>query len=169
MEPEMKTWIKRTLIGLTAGTLLFGGLAAAYAHRQAQHYFGWRTVSEADAAPIKATVLERVGSRLELDANQKAKLGVLADRLRESRNAVVSASADPKSELQAVIAGNAFDRARASQLVQAQLTTLNAQSPALITAMADFYDSLNPAQQAQLREFLSKRGRHGGGERHGRG
>lgn len=158
----MKTWIKRTLIGLAAGTLLFGGIAAAWAHRHAQHHYGWRAVSEADVAGIKGSVIERVGSKLDLDANQKAKLGVLADRLRESRNAVVASSNDPKLELQAMIAGNAFDRARASTLVQAQLATANAQAPALITAVADFYDSLNPAQQQQLREFMAKRGhRHG--------
>jgi hypothetical protein len=69
METEtMKTWIKRTLIGLAAGTLLFGGLAAAWAHRHAQHHFGWRAVSEADVAGIKGTVIERVGSKLDLDA-----------------------------------------------------------------------------------------------------
>jgi periplasmic protein CpxP/Spy len=162
METEtMKTWIKRTLIGLAAGTLLFGGIAAAWAHRHAQHHYGWRAVSEAETAQMKGMLIERVGSRLELDATQKAKLGVLADRLRESRNAVVATSGNPKTELQAVISGNAFDRARANTLVQAQLATLNTQAPALITAMADFYDSLNPAQQQQLREFLAQRGRRG--------
>jgi periplasmic protein CpxP/Spy len=161
METEtMKTWIKRTLIGLAAGTLLFGGIAAAWAHRHAQHHFGWRAVSEAETAQMKGMLVERVGSKLDLDATQKAKLGVLADRLREGRNAVVGSSNDPKLELQAMIAGNAVDRARANTLVQ--LATANAQAPALITAVADFYDSLNPAQQQQLREFLAKRGhRHG--------
>ncbi|MEY3295745.1 MAG: hypothetical protein RLZZ451_1793, partial [Pseudomonadota bacterium] len=43
---------------------------------------------------------------------------------------------------------------------QAQLAMAGAQSPALINAAADFYDSLRPAQQAELREKLA-RGRDG--------
>jgi periplasmic protein CpxP/Spy len=162
MRNWLKPWIKRTLVALAAGGLLLGGLAA-WAHRHSHAAFGWRTVSEGEAAQMKAMLIERVGGRLELDANQKAKLGLLADRVRESRNAMVASSGEPKAELQAMIAGSAFDRGRAHQLVQAQLATLNAQSPALIAAMADFYDSLNASQQAQLREFMAKRGhRHRG-------
>ena len=73
----MKTWIKRTLIGLAAGTLLFGGIAAAWAHRHAQQHFGWRAVSEADAAQMKGMLVERVGSKLELDATHVTDAGLL--------------------------------------------------------------------------------------------
>lgn len=162
-ESLVKTWIKRTLVGLAAAGVLFGGLAV-YAHSQARHFgphFGWRAVSEAEAAELKARMIERVGSRLELDDGQKARLGVLADRLREGRNAMVASSGAPRDEMQALIAGASFDRSRAQSLLSAQLGTLAAQSPALIAAMADFYDSLRPEQQAKVREFLGHRGGHG--------
>jgi Spy/CpxP family protein refolding chaperone len=168
-ESVMKTWIKRTLIGLAAAGTLLGGLAV-YAHSQARHFgphFGWRAVSEAESAELKARVIERVGSRLELDAAQKARLGVLADRLRESRNALVANSAAPRDEMQALIAGASFDRARAQTLLNAQLGTVAAQSPALVAALADFYDSLRPEQQAKVREFLARRGGHGRPEERG--
>jgi Spy/CpxP family protein refolding chaperone len=163
----MKTWIKRTLIGTAIAATLLGGFAA-YAHRDHGRHFGalagWRAVSAAEAAPLQGRLIERAAARLELDATQKARLGVLTERLREARNAMVASSADPREEFKAAIAGTSFDRGRVNTLVQAQLATAGAQSPALINAAADFYDSLRPAQQAELRELL-QRGRHRGEDR----
>jgi Spy/CpxP family protein refolding chaperone len=167
----MKTWIKRTLIGLAATATLLGGFAA-YAHREHGRHFGaiagWKAVSAAEAAPLQGRLIERAASQLELDAAQKAKLAALAERLRETRNAMVATSANPREEFQAAIAGPSFDRGRVNTLVQAQLAMAGAQSPALINAAADFFDSLRPAQQAELREMLARRheGREAG--RHGR-
>lgn len=159
----MKTWIKRTLIGLAAAATLLAGFAA-YAHREhgrlAGAYAGWKPVSAAEAAPLQGRLIERAARELELDATQKARLAALAERLREVRNAAVSTSADPREELKAAIAGPTLDRGRVNTLVQAQLAMAAAQSPALINAAADFYDSLRPAQQAELREKLA-RGRDG--------
>ncbi len=159
----MKTWIKRTLIGLAATATLLGGFAA-YAHREHGRSFGphlgWKTVSAAEAAPLQGRLIERAASKLDLDATQKARLAALTDRLRETRNAMVATSADPREEFKAAIAGNAFDRGRVNTLVQAQLATAGARSPALINAAADFYDSLRPAQQAELREMLARGREH---------
>ena len=160
----MKTWIKRTLIGLAGAAAIFGGLAAWANSSPYRH--GWHAMSAEDAATMKAKVIERVSSQLDLDAAQKAKLGVLADKLREQRNALVGTTADPRAELQGLVAGNTFDRARASALIQEKLAAVNTKSPELVTAMADFYDSLKPEQQAKLREFMAKRG-HGRGHEHG--
>ena len=158
----MRTWIKRTLIGLAAAGTLFGGLAA-WAHHH--HGHGWRAMSEADAAQMKTRVIERVGSKLELDTAQKAKLGVLADSLRVQRNALVASTAgtsiDPRAEVQGLIAGTTFDRAKAKALIDAKLSAVTTQSPAVVAAMADFYDSLKPEQQARVREFLAARGHRG--------
>jgi protein CpxP len=38
---------------------------------------------------------------------------------------------------------------------------VQAQGPGVISALADFYDSLKPEQQAQVREFMSRRRRGG--------
>ena len=155
----MKTWIKRTLIAVVGASAIFAGLGA-WAHN---HYggHGWRAMSEQDAAAMKAKVIEKVGSKLELDATQKAKLGVLADKMREQRNALVGNTTDPRAEVQALIAGPAFDRARASALIEAKVGAVNAKSPEVLNAAADFFDSLRPDQQAKVREFLASRGQRG--------
>lgn len=158
----MKTWIKGTLIGLAAAGTLFGGIAA-WAHNHHSH--GWRAMSAEDAAQMKTRVVDRIGSKLDLDAAQKARLGLLADALRVQRNALVGSvdgkSTDPRADLQGLIAGTTFDRAKAKALIDAKVGAVTTQSPTVVAALADFYDSLKPEQQAKLREFMASRGHRG--------
>jgi protein CpxP len=155
----MKTWLKRTLIGVFGASVLFGGLAAC-SHRM-HHGYGWHAMSDEDAAKMKARMIDKVSSRLDLDDAQKVKLGVLADKLRAQRNALVGSTTDPRAELQSLVAGANFDRAKAKSLVEAKTAAVATQSPELIAAIADFYDSLRPEQQAKVRELMAKRGHHG--------
>ncbi len=153
----MKRWIQRTLIGVFGASVLFGGLAAC-SHRPSYGH-GWQAMSEEDAAKMKARMVEKVASRLDLDEAQKARLGVVADKLREQRNALV-AGGNPREEMQSLVAGASFDRAKAQALVEAKTAAIQTRSPELIAAFGDFYDSLRPEQQAKVREFMN-RGRHG--------
>lgn len=152
----MKVWIKRSLIGLFGASILVGGLAAC-GHRHA----GWSSgqVSAEDAAKWRERVLERAGKELQLDDAQKQRLGVVFDRLREQRNALVGSGVPPRAELRALIDGTRFDSARAQALVDSKTDALRSGSPQTIAALAAFYDSLNSEQQQKLREFLDKRGR----------
>jgi protein CpxP len=154
----MKTWIKRTLIAVASLSLLGGGFAA-FAHRD-HHGHGWRVISADDAAAFKARIIERAARRLDLDATQKASLGVLADRLREQRNAMIGDTTDPRAALQALVAGPTFDRAGALSLLTAKTDALRQGAPVVLDALADFYDGLRPEQQAKLRELM-QRGGHG--------
>jgi len=155
----MKRWLKRTLIGVFGASVLFGSLAAC-SHRP-HHGHGWQAMSDEDAAKMKARVIERVGSRLDLDEAQKAKLGVVADQLRAGRQAL-RGSTDPRADVQSLVAGSTFDRAKAKALIDAKTGAIQSRSPELIAAFGDFYDSLKPEQQQKVREFM-QRGRHGWG------
>jgi len=152
----MKTWLKRTLIGVFGASVLFGGFAA-YSHR-AHHGHGCAAMSDEDAAKMKARLVEKAGSKLDLDAAQKAKLGTLADTLRTQRNGLVGTTTNPRAELQALVAGPTFDRARAQSLIETKTSAITTLSPQVIAAMGDFYDSLKPDQQARLREMMAGRG-----------
>ena len=106
----MKPWIKRTLIGLTGATILVGGLTAC-GSRGGHHGGGdW---SAERVTEMRGKVIERVSGKLELNEAQKQKLGVLADEMIASRTAMRGQSADPRTEMKALIAGDKFDRARA--------------------------------------------------------
>lgn len=159
----MKLWLKRTLVGtatLLGAVTLFGALGGCSHHGHARQ--GWSAMSDEDAAKMKARLVEKAGEKLDLDAAQKAKLGTLADKLREQRNAFVGDTKEPRAELQSLIAGATFDRNKAQGLVQAKTQAVQSKSPEVIAAMADFYDSLKPEQQAKVREYL-QRGRRGRG------
>lgn len=152
----MKTWIKRTLIAAASATVLLGGLAACGSH----HGHGRGGWSDAQVTEMRGKAVERVSSKLELTAPQKAKLETLADALVAQRQALRGApGTEPRAELKALIAGEKFDRTQAQTLLQAKTAAVQGQGPKVVEAMADFYDSLTAAQQQQLREFMDKRGR----------
>lgn len=151
----MKPWIKRTLYGLFGASILVGGLSACSHHG---HGYGMG-MSDSDRAEFRVKMLDRVASKLDLNADQKQRLGVLADRLQEQRAALMGKTTDPRAEVRGLIAGEKFDRARAQSLVTEKTAALTSKSPEVIAAMADFFDSLTPAQQTKVRDAMQ--GRHG--------
>lgn len=154
----MKTWIKRTLFGLFATGALLGGLAAC---SHGVHRHGWHAMSDADMAQMKTRLVDRAASKLDLDEAQKAKLAVLADQMQAQRKAFIGNTADPRADLQALVSGPTFDRAKAAALIEGKVGAVQTQSPAVVAALADFYDSLKPEQQAKLRSYMDKRGHRG--------
>ena len=152
----MKTWIKRSLYSLVGASIVLGGLSACGHNR---HGYG-SNMSAEDQAQMRGKLVERVSSKLDLNADQKQRLNVLADKLQEQRAALVGKTTNPRADAQALIAGDKFDRSRAQALVTEKTAAITGKSPEVITAMADFYDSLTPAQQTKVREAMQK-GRHG--------
>lgn len=150
----MKAWIKRTFIGALSVTVLAGGLAACGSRGEHRHGGGW---SEERITEMRGKAIEKVSERLELNEAQKQKLGVLADEMLAQRKALRGDTANPRAEMQALIAGDKFDRTRAQTLLEQKTQAVQAGGPRVIAAMADFYDSLTPAQQAQVREKMEKR------------
>ena len=150
----MRPWIKRTLYGLFGATIVLGGITAC-GHRVGHH--GMHASAE-DQAKFRTKMVERVADNLELNADQKAKLGVLADKLQAQRAALQGKAANPRAEVEALVAGDKFDRARAQALVSEKTAAITTGSPEVIAAAGDFYDSLTPAQQTKVREFMQSRG-----------
>lgn len=153
----MKPWIKKTLFGVLGASVLFGGLSACSGHR---HGMG---MSEANSAEFRTKMLERAGKKLDLNDGQKQKLGVLADRLREQRTALVGTTTNPRAEIQSLVAGATLDKVKAQALVEEKTGALRSKSPEVIAAAADFFDNLNSAQQQQVRDMMTFRRRGWGG------
>lgn len=149
----MKPWIKRTLFGIFGATILVGGLTAC-GHR---HEYGVN-MSVEQYAQMRDKMVGRVASKLDLNEDQKKRLSVLGDKLYEQRTALIGQTKDPRAEIKALVAGPKFDAARAQALVTEKTTVLQTKSPEVIAALADFYDSLNPAQQQKVRDFMEGRG-----------
>ena len=153
----MKPWLKRTFLGIFGATALVGGVTA---WSQGWHgHRGWHAMSDEDVSRFKARAVDRVAERLELSVDQKARLGVLVDRLHEQR-AALHGTTDPRADIASLIKDNIFDRWHAQDLLNAKLEAVRAKSPQVIAALGDFYDSLTPAQQQKVREHLQRAGDH---------
>ena len=145
----MKPWIKRSLFGFAGAAVVAGGMAGCAAQRH-----GWGS----DPVEFRARMVERVGSKLDLDAAQKQKLAVLADKLQAQRAAMQDAggAGGARTQFQSVLAGNKLDQAAASKLVDEKTSAVRSGSPEVITAAADFFDNLNAAQQQKVRDFIDR-------------
>ena len=152
----MKSWIKKTLFGVFGATVLFGGLSACSGHRPGM------AMSDADSATRQMKMMDYAGKKLDLNDVQKQKLGVLASKLREQKTALMGTGADPRTQVQSLVAGATLDKAKAQALIEEKTGALRSKSPEVIAAAADFFDNLNPAQQQQVRELMT-RGRRWGG------
>jgi periplasmic protein CpxP/Spy len=150
----MRAWTKRTLIGLIGAAALVVGLSGCghYGHGSGRG----QAMSAEDQAKMKDKIVQRVVSKLELDTAQKQKLDVLATKLLENRNALRGTN-DPRVEIQGLVASEKFDRTKAQAMVNERTTVVQSKSPEIVAALGDFYDSLNPKQQTEVREFLQKR------------
>jgi protein CpxP len=150
----MQSLIKKALIGLFGASIMVGGLAACSG---GPHHQRHGAMTPERIAEVRAKLVERVGSKLDLDPAQKLKLNAFADALEAQRRALLGQAADPRAEMQAIVAGDKFDRGRAQALLTEKTQALQSQSPAVVAALADFYDSLNPTQQQQVRDLMQRR------------
>jgi periplasmic protein CpxP/Spy len=150
----MKAWIKRTLFGLFGASIMVGSLTAC-GHRQ--HGGNVAQMSAEDAAKWRERVIDRATKELQLDDAQKQRLGVVFDKLREQRNALVGSTTNPRAEMGTLIAGDKFDKAKAQALIESKTGAVREKSPEVIAATAEFFDTLKPEQQQKVREFLNKR------------
>jgi Spy/CpxP family protein refolding chaperone len=150
----MKRFIKKTLLGLFGGALIVGSLGAC-----AQRGEGWQS-GAALSPEMRARMVEKVGSRLDLDAAQKEKLGALADKLQAQR-ALLRGAGDPRATFKALFAGDKLDQAGAKKLLDDKTAALQTGSPEVIAAAADFFNTLRPEQQQKVRDFM-ERGRRWG-------
>ncbi|TXH88907.1 MAG: periplasmic heavy metal sensor [Rhodoferax sp.] len=148
--------LKRTFIGLLGATVLVGGLTACGSHRH--HDYGTQLSAE-EYTQKRDKFVDKAASRLDLNEDQKKRLAVLGDKLYEQRTALVGQTKDPRAEMKALVAGDKFDATRAQTLLNEKTAALNAKSPEVIAALADFYNSLNATQQQKVRDYMDGRGR----------
>ena len=164
----MRAWIKNTLIAALGASVALGGMVFASNARMGG--CGWHggPVSEADAAKFRDKMIERATSELSLDANQRQNLVALADTLHAQRQSMMAGgAADMREQLHGLFAGEKFDAGKAQSLVLEKTEAVRNASPAVIAAVATFYDSLRPEQQQKLRDFMSRGGMHGMHGMHG--
>ena len=101
-------------------------------------------------------VMNKVTSDLALNESQSAKLETLKDEVLKAREAMNQRREDSRDSINVLLQQPTLDRNQVLRLVEGHTEVVNQQAPAVVAALGDFYDSLNPEQQAQLREKLQK-------------
>jgi hypothetical protein len=105
-------------------------------------------------AEQRGWIVNRITDKLSLNAEQKPLLVALIDHADAQRRVMVDSTTDPRAELRSWFAGAKFETERAQALINDKVDKLQTQSPAILAPLAAFYDSLNPAQQQRVRDFL---------------
>lgn len=121
-------------------------------------------LSAEDATRRREQFTTRVTRELNLNAAQQTQLGVLADALDRQRKRQDALRGDAQTPTAQGplhwMRGATFDRVAAQAELDARIAAMKTDEPALLTAAANFFDSLQPEQQTQVRALLERRGEH---------
>lgn len=130
---------------------------ALHAFRGRHHFgphFGGHHHADGDrAAYFLDHVVGRAARKLDLTVAQQDLLATLLRELQAQRAAMKTALPD----LKGLLAGDSFDRAAATQMLDARLDALRAAGPSAIDAAGNFFDSLDGEQKQALRFLMRTR------------
>jgi len=144
--------MKRSTKIITAVALTLGiaGGAAAYG----KHKWG-------DPETRAKHMVSYVSEELELDSAQTEKLVALKDQMLTTGKRVRGEMKPMHGYLSELIGAETFDQAKALELITHKTSMVTENAPEILAAMGDFLDSLNPAQKAEVVDFIEhKRGGH---------
>lgn len=103
-----------------------------------------------------------VAHKLELNEMQKGKLEKLSERMLHARKTMREGISSNKDEIGNLLSQATLDEKKILGMVSEHTRMINRQAPEIVSAMADFYNSLNPEQRTELREHIDKmHQRHG--------
>lgn len=134
-------------------------------HGHHHHFHHGHSRFDGDAADLVELLADRISQRLDLNAEQEARLAHLLAAAQQQRQALRRDVLVP--ELRDLLAEATMDREAARLLLSERIAAVQAAAPALIDALADFFDALDAEQQLVLR-FMLRLKRRGWG-RPGRG
>lgn len=145
----MRPWFKPALAGGFFSAMHWFSHRPWRAHRPHAH----RRPRWHDPAAFRDRTVQRIAARLNLDEKQRDALATVLERLQAQREALRGPT-DWRTDLRSLVQDDTFDRWHAQDLLQARVQALREQGPQVIAALADFYDQLDAAQQARVREWL---------------
>jgi Spy/CpxP family protein refolding chaperone len=146
---------KRTIIFIIGGAILATGVAAC---NYGMRFSGPEERSE--------WMMHKITKELELNETQQARLENVKDELLKARKTMHENREQHSSDIIAMLKQPTFDRDKANTIVSQHIETVNTQAPVIIDAIGDFYDSLDDAQRARLREFIEHKMDHHHDRRH---
>ena len=146
---------KRTVIYMAGGALLAVGIVAC---NHGMHF----------ASPEERGewMIQKVTKELNLNETQASRLVDVKDVLLEARKTMRYNREQHSAGVIAMLNQPTFDRDKANAIVNQHIEMVDTRAPTIIDAIGNFYDSLDDAQRAELREFVEHKMEHHHHRRH---
>ncbi|MDH5324921.1 MAG: Spy/CpxP family protein refolding chaperone [Gammaproteobacteria bacterium] len=135
----------KLILGLVAFVSLSGAVVAGVMHKHGQ-----TPEQHANA------VVEKLNDKLELNQQQQIQLNQLKDEILRVHYDLHGDKVAHMDKVMSLIKEPTFNQGTALDLVNQKTRYVNDNAPAVITALGNFYDSLNPKQQQSLREKIQE-------------
>lgn len=148
------TKTKKFIIGTLFSVVTLGGLVAV-AGPGGYGKFGAMNAEKAER------IVKRVSSKLDLNELQKQNLVSLKDTMLKLK-AKHKPQTDRKAFVQSLLAQPVLDETAILAKIQERSNKINEVSPQIVTALANFTNSLSDEQRAQMSKMAEKFGKRGG-------
>jgi len=104
-------------------------------------------------------MIERIGSKLELDDNQNAALETFAAEMLETRQLMKGDGGDLRAQMTELVTASTFDQGKALTMINERAAAFQANAPELVAAAAVFFDGLSAEQKDTILSYSEKAGR----------
>lgn len=101
-------------------------------------------------------ITQSITKKLDLNEMQKTSLNTLKEEILSTRQAMKSNREADFSILRGLLSQPRFDQERANTVVDSHIQEISSRTPGVISAVADFWDSLGPEQQAIVKTKMEK-------------
>ncbi len=103
-------------------------------------------------------IMNRISSKLDLNDVQKQNLIALKDVVKKQRE--LQKQANPREELMSLLSVPVLDETRVLTMIQERTKKLNEAAPSVVSAIANFTNSLSNEQREKIKTFAEKMAKH---------
>lgn len=114
-------------------------------------------------------ITQKITKKLDLNNEQKVRLEAVKNEMLSVRKQMHGKREATKANVQDLLSTPNFDQDKALSIVDGHVNEISTQAPQIVTALADFWDSLNPEQQSRIREKFEEHFEDDGHWGHGYG
>jgi len=147
------TKTKKIVIGALISVVTLGGLIS-YASPGLHGKFGGMTEKKAEF------IINRISSKLDLNDVQKQNLVALKDTLKQQRD--IHHKDNPREAIMSLLSEPVLDETKVLAMMEARTTQMHLAAPTVISAIADFTNSLSNEQREEIKSFADKFRNRGG-------
>lgn len=99
---------------------------------------------------------QKIEKQLDLNDEQRAKLAIVKDEILTIRNEMRGKHEATHASVRDLLNASSLNQEKAITLVNGHVSEISNQAPRAIAALGGFWDSLNPEQQAKVREKMDE-------------